>query len=270
MSLGFDERPEDASARVTGAVLITLGLGVFLAVFLAVFPVLQDPVASYDHWFPATAEEPSQTVTAASAPRAGFQWVAEGGQDGAADAAFTVSLRDRSEPGDTSVTSWVWDLGDGSTAHGRTVEHQYASPGDYLVSVAIEDEDGLTDIAESSIFVPEQGREEGQAGAGSSLDLTNIEASAGEVADSVVDGVRAAIVIGLFALAALVLSMLGWRLTRAGALLLRPAVSTDRIRRRAEKRLRRGDEEIPETEPPSHNGTASLRERLERAGVSAG
>ena len=165
MSPAFDERAEDASARVTGAVLITLGLGVFLAVFLAVFPVLQDPVASYDHWFPATAEESSQAVTEASAPRAGFQWVAEGGQDGAADgadAAFTVSLRDRSESGDTSVTSWVWDLGDGSTAHGRTVEHQYASPGDYLVSVAIEDEDGLTDIAESSIFVPEQGREEGQ------------------------------------------------------------------------------------------------------------
>jgi hypothetical protein len=270
LSPGFDERAEDASARITGAVLITLGLGVFLAVFLAVFPVLQDPVASYDHWFPATAEDPSQTVTEASAPRAGFQWVAEGGQDGAADAAFTVSLRDRSEPGDTSVTSWVWDLGDGSTAHGRTVEHEYASPGDYLVSVAIEDEDGSTDIAESSIFVPEQGREEGQAGAGSSLDLTNIEASAGEVADSVVDGVRAAIVIGLFALAALVLSMLGWRLTRAGALLLRPAPSTDRIRRRAEKRPRRDDEEIAETEPPSHNGTTPLRERLERAGVSAG
>jgi hypothetical protein len=238
-------------------------------VFLAVFPVLQDPVASYDHWFPATAEEPSQTVTEASAPRAGFRWVAEGGQDGAADAAFTVSLRDRSEPGDTSVTSWVWDLGDGSTAHGRTVEHEYASPGDYLVSVAIEDEDGLTDIAESSIFVPEQGREEGQAGVGSSLDLTNIEASAGEVADSMVGGVRAAIVIGLFALAALVLSMLGWRLTRAGALLLRPAVNTDRIRRRAEKRLRRGDEEIPELEPPSHNGATPLLKRLERAGVSA-
>jgi len=270
MSPVFEERLEDPSARITGAVLITLGLGVFLAVFLAVFPVMQDPAGSYDHWFPTAAEQPSEPLAAASPPQAGFQWVAEGGRDAATDGGdFAVSLTDRSEPGDAAVTSWVWDLGDGSTARGRVVEHTYSSPGEYQVSVAIEDEDGMTDSVESRIFVPEQGREEGQVEPGGALDLSGIEASADKVADSMVDGVRASIVVGLFALAAIVLSLLGWRLTRAGAMLLRPAASTARTRRRSEKRRERADEEIPEFERPNGNGTTLLRERLARAGVSA-
>jgi hypothetical protein len=132
------------------------------------------------------------------------------------------------------------------------------------VTVEVEDGNGQVDVAEARIFVPELGREEGQIEPrGEGLDLSGIEASADKVADSMVDAVRASIVIGLFALAAVVLSLLGWRLTRAGGLLLRPATGAAFKRRKAAKRR----SERPDFEMPSRNGAAAPSDRRERAGL---
>ncbi len=278
MSASLREKfsPDDPSARITGMVLITCGLAVFLVIFLAVFPVLKDPAGTYDEWFPPGEEEP-EAETAPTAPRAGFEWLAEGNQEqgeapegeapeGEAPegeetpSVFKAHFQDRSERGDASIVIWVWDLGDGSTARGRSVEHEYASPGDYQVSVEIEDENGQGDVADTRIFVPEQGREEGQVEPrGESLDLSGIEASVDKIADSLVDAVRASIVIGLFSLAAVVMSLLGWRLTRGGVLLLRP-VTSGSSKRPATRRRRRA-----EVESSSPNGAPEEENRRESA-----
>ena len=43
---------------------------------------------------------------------------------------------------DGEVVAWEWDLGDGATASGRTVEHTYATAGAYTVTLTVTDDDG--------------------------------------------------------------------------------------------------------------------------------
>ncbi len=43
---------------------------------------------------------------------------------------------------DGELVGWEWDLGDGSTASGATVEHRYDEPGTYAVTLTVTDDDG--------------------------------------------------------------------------------------------------------------------------------
>jgi len=45
---------------------------------------------------------------------------------------------------DGSIVSYFWDFGDGSNATGVTVEHAYASNGNYVVTLTVTDDDGAT------------------------------------------------------------------------------------------------------------------------------
>jgi len=46
--------------------------------------------------------------------------------------------------GDCSVTGWTWDFGDGTTASGQDVTHDYAAEGTYTVTLIVTLDDGTT------------------------------------------------------------------------------------------------------------------------------
>ncbi len=58
----------------------------------------------------------------------------------------TVDASAATDP-DGTVTSWAWDLGDGTLASGPTATHAYAGPGTYQVTLVVTDDDGAAATA---------------------------------------------------------------------------------------------------------------------------
>ena len=58
-----------------------------------------------------------------------------------------------SSDADGNIVAWSWDFGDGSTGSGRTVNHSYQSPGNYVVALTVTDDDNLTDSDSITIVV---------------------------------------------------------------------------------------------------------------------
>ncbi|WP_346621723.1 PKD domain-containing protein [Blastococcus montanus] len=58
-----------------------------------------------------------------------------------------------SSDGDGTVVGWAWDLGDGTTATGRTIRHSYGTDGTYTVRLTVTDDDGATTTAEQPVTV---------------------------------------------------------------------------------------------------------------------
>jgi len=246
-------RSKASSPEVMGGLLVGIGLVLFLFVFLAVYPVLSDPVGSYDQWFPENEEAPVSVAAvveeddAANEPVAAFRFVAESiriepeAVEGEEPEEFEepqflhkVSFEDRSELGDAEIVSWEWDLGDGSERRGAFVEHTYEGPGVYPVLLRIEDESGLVGEVEGDVEVPEEGGSFGRVESEEDLDLSGIESavedavvtleeSVADTLDSVGSAAKSVVVVVLFALAAITATVVAWRVTRSGILLLRPA-----------------------------------------------
>lgn len=70
------------------------------------------------------------------------------------DAPLVVRLdaNGSSDP-DGPITSYTWDLGDGSTATGDTLSHTYTAPGTYRVELTVTDNSGATDQTSTYISV---------------------------------------------------------------------------------------------------------------------
>jgi hypothetical protein len=56
---------------------------------------------------------------------------------------------------DHGIVSYAWDFGDGNTATGVNVSHTYASPGDYVVMLTVEDNGGLSGTDSVDVTVSE-------------------------------------------------------------------------------------------------------------------
>jgi PKD repeat protein len=58
-----------------------------------------------------------------------------------------------SDPGSADTHTFSWDFGDGSTASGSDVSHAYATPGEYTVTLTVQDDDGGigTDTAQVAV-----------------------------------------------------------------------------------------------------------------------
>ena len=66
---------------------------------------------------------------------------------------LNVLLESTSVDADGEVVSWVWDLGDGSSAEGEVVEHRYARSGEYNVSLTVTDDAGDTHTVTQTVSV---------------------------------------------------------------------------------------------------------------------
>ncbi len=54
---------------------------------------------------------------------------------------------------DGTIVSFEWDFGDGYTGSGETVEHQYDSTGNYIVTLTVTDEDGATSTDTVTVYI---------------------------------------------------------------------------------------------------------------------
>jgi hypothetical protein len=61
----------------------------------------------------------------------------------------------RSYDHDGTIVSWVWTFGDGTTGNGSIVNHTYANPGFYIVTLKVTDNDDATDTYTTNATVRE-------------------------------------------------------------------------------------------------------------------
>ncbi|AGB15766.1 PKD domain protein,LVIVD repeat protein [Halovivax ruber XH-70] len=73
---------------------------------------------------------------------------------------------------DGSITGYEWNLGDGTTMSGETVEHSYDTAGEYTVELTVTDDSGSSDSTADTVTV-------GDAGGGECVDASNWPAGSG-------------------------------------------------------------------------------------------
>ncbi|WP_253876962.1 PKD domain-containing protein [Promicromonospora umidemergens] len=61
-------------------------------------------------------------------------------------------------PEDREITSYLWDLGDGTTSEGQEVTHEYSAPGRYTARLIATDSEGTRDWATVELVVADSGR----------------------------------------------------------------------------------------------------------------
>ena len=70
------------------------------------------------------------------------------------EAPLAVTLHgENSCRGPGTIKNYVWDLGDGATAEGATMQHVYRAPGKYTAKLTITDDKGVLDQARAAIVV---------------------------------------------------------------------------------------------------------------------
>lgn len=72
----------------------------------------------------------------------------------------SVTFQDESTDADGSVTTWLWDFGDGTTANTQNPAHTYADAGTYTVGLTVTDDDGASDRTTIELEVGNAGIEE--------------------------------------------------------------------------------------------------------------
>jgi hypothetical protein len=140
-------------------------------------------------------------------------------------------FNDNSIEGDGDIVTHTWDFGDGMSSDRRSPSHDYASLGDYTVTLTVEDDNGNSDTADTIVHL-EQGSQEGDTGEGSfDLGFGGMFQRIGVIA----------LAVGLLA----ILVMVGGRVAMAGVHLLRPQTKTLRFKiKNRDKKLERQNSDM--------------------------
>ncbi len=90
----------------------------------------------------------TSTTTTTTSPTVPTTTTVPGGSGTTAVASLTITLDGSASHSLTgTVTSWHWDLGDGTSATGPTVVHTYADSGIYVAVLTVTDDTGATDTS---------------------------------------------------------------------------------------------------------------------------
>ena len=94
---------------------------------------------------------PCNFSTAQRIVQVNAQPVAVAGEDQRLATGETVILDgQRSYDVDGSIVAYEWDLGDGTTQSGATVQHAYDAPGTYVATLTVQDDAGVANSRVSS------------------------------------------------------------------------------------------------------------------------
>ncbi len=234
-----------------GSAMVLVGLGFFVVVFVALFPVLTNPAGAYDRWFPPEREQTPERTTEPSPlttppvidPDAAFRWETVGVEQ-TEPPLYRVRLTSEATAGDAEIATWRWDLGDGTSAAGESVTHDYAAIGSYTIELTVQDADGRVDSVRGTVVASDgstlfgaSGRIEEVLEFDRSLDTLgdgitdSLEGAVGDVGDdinatidsalgSIGSTVRGGVVVALFGLASLAATIVAWRTAKIGVMLL--------------------------------------------------
>ncbi len=234
-----------------GSAMVLVGLGFFVIVFVALFPVLTNPAGAYDRWFPRSDEpvvaQPRDDVQPATpmvaGPSASFRWEVIG-IERADPPLYRIRVTSESSMGRADIASWSWDFGDGTTARGESVTHDYSELGSYTIELMVEDVDGHVSAVRGTVVASSDdqlfgasGRIEDALEFDRSLDdfgegiSESLEGAVGEVGEdinatidsalgSIGSTVRGGVVVALFSLASLAATVVAWRTAKIGVMLL--------------------------------------------------
>ena len=73
---------------------------------------------------------------------------------------LTVMFTDESVPGDSDISSWSWDFGDGNTSGVQSPVHVYSSAGTYDVTLTVVDASDMDDSVSGMVTVTDDDSEE--------------------------------------------------------------------------------------------------------------
>lgn len=93
-----------------------------------------------------TSKTKSILVTSSEAPTIDFDFNKE-------NCITTLNTFSASLTSPNTITSWQWDFGDGQTAIGQEVSHQYAAPGTYTVRLSVESENDCGNFIEKEVTI---------------------------------------------------------------------------------------------------------------------
>ena len=98
----------------------------------------------------AIPEDESKETPESSNP--GLTAVIVSGESAGVGKPFTFDAT-QSDPGELEIVNYQWNMGDGTTLFGISVEPAYDEPGIYTVTLTVVDEDGNTDVAAQAVEI---------------------------------------------------------------------------------------------------------------------
>ncbi len=210
----------------TGVVVLLVGVGLLGLTFDIAYGLAHDPssfVKSQDKQF-------GKSTT--SGLTASFTWGSKN---------YNVTFADTSTDNDSTITSWLWGFGDGTTYSGENPPmHTYATACASCsenVSLTVTDAAGHQSIAQAIVTVQKDGTSGGVGQPSSSL--SSIFAGLGSSASGFLSSLLGPFVSILLLVIALgIMVAVGAALTKAGWNLIRPAPETVKIRVRPKSLLK--------------------------------
>ncbi|WP_147108755.1 PKD domain-containing protein [Tateyamaria sp. syn59] len=102
------------------------------------------------------SQHPCDFGGATRAVTVNFAPVAEAGTDRTAEVGETILFGGQaSYDVDGTISSYRWDMGDGTALTGTTVRHEYAAPGRYTVALTVTDDSGVANASATDTLVVE-------------------------------------------------------------------------------------------------------------------
>lgn len=184
---------EETYGIIWGTILLVIGLAILLFVFTNALDAAQNPSSKLEQWVPEEMKGPTGL----------FNWWSHD---------KSVEFSDVSVKGNSEISKWAWDFGDGYSSNEQNPNHEYLAIGEYTVTLEVEDENGKSNIAKTRISLVEGGSNQGQTQSSMSLDL-GLDLTFKRLMVSVV-----------FLAAFAIIVMVGGRILMAGCRLIRPNV----------------------------------------------
>ena len=216
----------DLFELILGIGVLALGLVVILFTFAQAFALAQQPGEFLRNQLLRSEQ--------AQGPASSFGWSSDD---------FNVTFTDRSTAGDSAITRWDWEFGDGPASTGQNPPiHRYTGTGPWTVRLTVTDQNNMQGVSVSEVTLMPGGTNGGSSHADLSGGL-NVNLNLGDVLLPI------AVVLltsGLF----LVMSIVGGMIMKAGWNILKPKPETIRVRLKPKDLTQAFEQDTAPAAPP--------------------